>query len=140
VKVVDTVGAGDGFMGALIDGLVSHEVVGPGHHDALATLTPSPIEELISRAAAAAAITVSRPGADPPWRAEAGPGLSAPGVRAPSPGLCRRRWGAPGDAEQPLSSASRLVPVSQLAALIDGSITRFSRQLGQTSCLYSYRT
>jgi fructokinase len=70
VKVVDTVGAGDAFMGALIDGLVSREVVGPDGHDALATLAPDQIEELISRAAVAAAITVSRPGADPLWRAE----------------------------------------------------------------------
>jgi fructokinase len=70
VKVADTVGAGDAFMGAVIDGLVSSEVVGPGHRDALAMLTPNQVAELISRAALAAAITVSRPGADPPWRVE----------------------------------------------------------------------
>ena len=63
-------GAGDAFMGAVIDGLVSWEVVGPGHRDALATLVPDQVEELISPAAVAAAITVSRPGAEPPWRVE----------------------------------------------------------------------
>ncbi|MDF2992053.1 MAG: carbohydrate kinase [Microbacterium sp.] len=68
--VVDTVGAGDTFMGALIDGLAAHGETGaavlrPGHG-----IRPEALEEILRRAAHAAAITVSRPGADPPRLAE----------------------------------------------------------------------
>ena len=67
--VVDTVGAGDTFMGALIDGLLSRKadlgVRTPG-----GGIRPDELEALLRRSAAAAAITVSRPGADPPRREE----------------------------------------------------------------------
>ncbi|WOF21783.1 carbohydrate kinase [Microbacterium betulae] len=70
VDVVDTVGAGDTFMGTLIDGLVSAGAVGPGARDAVGALGDDELAALITRSARAAAITVSRPGADPPTRAE----------------------------------------------------------------------
>jgi fructokinase len=67
--VVDTVGAGDTFMGALIDGLLAREV-GPGLRTPGGGIRPDELEALLRRSAEAAAITVSRPGADPPRREE----------------------------------------------------------------------
>ena len=68
--VVDTIGAGDTFMGALIDALVGVGVHGPTARGALAALSREDLRRVGSRAASAAAITVSRPGADPPTSAE----------------------------------------------------------------------
>jgi len=70
VTVVDTVGAGDTFMGALIDGLLDADLVGADRRDALRELPLGLLEQIMHRSADAAAITVSRPGADPPTRAE----------------------------------------------------------------------
>ncbi|MDQ7878393.1 PfkB family carbohydrate kinase [Microbacterium sp. QXD-8] len=67
--VVDTVGAGDTFMGALIDGLLAREE-GVGVRTPGRGIRPDELEALLRRSAAAAAITVSRPGADPPRREE----------------------------------------------------------------------
>jgi len=68
VTVVDTVGAGDTFMGALIDGLVDADVAGADRRAALRELPLGVLERIMRRSADAAAITVSRPGADPPTR------------------------------------------------------------------------
>lgn len=68
VDVVDTVGAGDTFMGALIDGLVGAGLA--GDRAALRTIEPQVLADILSRCAAAAAITVSRSGANPPWADE----------------------------------------------------------------------
>jgi fructokinase len=68
VTVVDTVGAGDTFMGALIDGLIEADVVGADRRAALRELPLGALERIMRRSADAAAITVSRPGADPPTR------------------------------------------------------------------------
>ena len=70
VTVVDTVGAGDTFMGALIDGLVDADVAGADRRAALRELPLGVLERIMRRSADAAAITVSRPGADPPTREE----------------------------------------------------------------------
>lgn len=70
VSVVDTVGAGDTFMGALIDGLIGEGVYGPDARHRLDDLDAGRLESILRRSAAAAAVTVSRPGADPPRRAE----------------------------------------------------------------------
>lgn len=70
VRVADTVGAGDSFMSGLIDGLWSIGLVGAGAHAQIAGLTPVALATLLAQAARIAAITVSRPGADPPTRAE----------------------------------------------------------------------
>ena len=61
VSVVDTIGAGDTFGAALIDALWG---VDP------AALDKAAIEEALGHAARAAAITVSRAGANPPYRDE----------------------------------------------------------------------
>ena len=65
--VVDTVGAGDSFMGAGLarlheQGLLDHRSIRDLDRDALA--------DVLAFAAKVAAITCSRPGADPPWREE----------------------------------------------------------------------
>ncbi len=70
VAVADTVGAGDTFSGVLIDTLLALGVSGPGGADALRSLTDRDVVDLVTTAAIGAAITVSRPGADPPHRAE----------------------------------------------------------------------
>lgn len=70
VEVADTIGAGDTYMGALLDALVTRSVSGPGARDALAALDPAELVRAAEQATAAAAITVSRPGADPPSRTE----------------------------------------------------------------------
>ncbi|WP_169580589.1 MULTISPECIES: carbohydrate kinase [Microbacterium] len=68
--VVDTVGAGDTFMGALIDGLVGLGGSGAALRRPGGGISESALESVLVRAAHAAAITVSRPGADPPSAAE----------------------------------------------------------------------
>lgn len=61
VEVADTIGAGDTFGAAIIDALGERAPAG---------LTSDEIEEVLTHAARAAAVTVSRPGADPPYRDE----------------------------------------------------------------------
>ncbi len=70
VDVVDTVGAGDAFMSGLLDALATAGLLGPGSRPALAGLTAADLDGLLSRAALVAAITCTRPGADPPTRAD----------------------------------------------------------------------
>jgi fructokinase len=68
--VADTVGAGDTFMGGLIDGLWSQGLIGAAARPALRSMTETQLLRAMDRAALAAAVTVSRPGADPPWARE----------------------------------------------------------------------
>jgi fructokinase len=70
VQVADTVGAGDSAMAALLDGLWTHGLLGGPAREALARVSPEVLESVLSHAVRAAAITVSRPGADPPTRSE----------------------------------------------------------------------
>lgn len=72
VRAVDTIGAGDTFQGALIDGLVAHGCVGDAARRRLDGLDREELAAVLLRAARAAAITVSRAGADPPEAAELG--------------------------------------------------------------------
>jgi fructokinase len=66
VPVVDTIGAGDTFSAALVDGLL-----GRAHKRGdLAALDETTVREVLTRAGRAAAVTVSRPGADPPYASE----------------------------------------------------------------------
>jgi fructokinase len=66
VEVADTIGAGDTFGAAMLDALWDLDMLG----GRIAALDASTIETVLRRAAAAAAVTVSRPGADPPYRHE----------------------------------------------------------------------
>ncbi|TDD43673.1 carbohydrate kinase [Kribbella antibiotica] len=67
IEVVDTVGAGDSFMAALIAGLNAQGLLGETR---LAGLTSQSLESVVDYAVKAAAITCTRHGADPPTAAE----------------------------------------------------------------------
>jgi len=69
VAVVDTIGAGDTFHAAFLVRLFETKAI---KRDRLPQLAESEIGAALEFAAAAAAITCSRPGADPPWRREMG--------------------------------------------------------------------
>lgn len=70
VQVVDTVGAGDSFMAALLSALVDRELDGAQRRSELRAISLSTLTEVIAYAAKAAAVTVSRAGANPPNRTE----------------------------------------------------------------------
>ncbi|MBT2514918.1 carbohydrate kinase [Arthrobacter sp. ISL-30] len=70
VQVADTVGAGDSFMAALLSGLVDRGLAGGQYRHALRSMPAEALQALLEHAAKAAAVTVSRPGANPPTRAE----------------------------------------------------------------------
>lgn len=70
VELVDTVGAGDTFMGALLDGLISADWVRTSLRDALRIVNALQLSPILDWAARAAAITASRSGANPPLRDE----------------------------------------------------------------------
>ncbi|WP_018763303.1 carbohydrate kinase family protein [Arthrobacter sp. 135MFCol5.1] len=76
VTVADTVGAGDSFMAALIAGLAQLEALGAAGRQRLQMLGAGELHALVAYANRAAAITCSRPGANPPHMDELGP-LSA---------------------------------------------------------------
>ena len=70
VDVVDTVGAGDTLMAALIDGLMDARTLGPRSSHRLAGLDADELRKVLARAGRAAAINVSRAGANPPSKEE----------------------------------------------------------------------
>ena len=70
VTVADTVGAGDSFMGGLIDGLWTAGLLGAARRVDLHDVAAATVQEVLERCARIAAITVSRSGANPPRRAE----------------------------------------------------------------------
>jgi fructokinase len=70
VDVADTVGAGDSFMAALLSGLVDRGLDGAQNRKDLRELPAEGLADLLAHASRAAAVTVSRPGANPPTRAE----------------------------------------------------------------------
>ncbi|WP_154795329.1 carbohydrate kinase family protein [Occultella kanbiaonis] len=70
VQVVDTVGAGDSYMGGLIDGLWTAGLLGAGRRQALHAIDADTLRAVMEHAGAIAAITVSRAGANPPNRNE----------------------------------------------------------------------
>ncbi|KRE68751.1 ribokinase [Arthrobacter sp. Soil736] len=70
VDVADTVGAGDSFMAALLSGVVDRGLAGAQNRADLRALPAKDLAALLAHASRAAAVTVSRPGANPPTRAE----------------------------------------------------------------------
>ncbi len=64
--VVDTVGAGDSYISAVLAGLHDNGLLGP----ALRTAAEATLTAILTRASRAAALTCTRPGADPPTAAE----------------------------------------------------------------------
>ena len=69
VTVVDTVGAGDTFDAGV---LASLKLSGLLTKDAVANLSESAVRDALALGARAAAVTVSRAGANPPWKHEIG--------------------------------------------------------------------
>jgi fructokinase len=67
-RVVDTVGAGDTFMGTLLDGILNLSGDTAALRESVRGLDADALPPLLHRAAAAAAITVGREGMDPPTR------------------------------------------------------------------------
>jgi fructokinase len=70
IDLVDTVGAGDSFTSGLLDGLRRADLIGGVRRDALAAIDESSLVSVLDEATLVAAITCSRPGADPPSKAE----------------------------------------------------------------------
>jgi fructokinase len=69
VEVADTIGAGDTFGAAMLDELGTRGLLGGGV-DAIGSMTREQVAGVLAFATRAAAVTVSRPGADPPYRSE----------------------------------------------------------------------
>lgn len=67
VQVVDTVGAGDTFNGGILASLHEQELLSK---TAVSSLSEASIHAALTLGAKAAAVTVSRAGANPPWRHE----------------------------------------------------------------------
>lgn len=65
-EVADTVGAGDSFMAAALDALAGLDLTGAAARPALRALGAAELAGVLRRAGTAAALTVSRPGANPP--------------------------------------------------------------------------
>jgi fructokinase len=70
IDLVDTVGAGDSFTSGLLEALHRADLLGGSRREAIAAVDESTLTSVVDAAALAAAITCSRPGADPPTRAE----------------------------------------------------------------------
>jgi fructokinase len=64
VKVVDTIGAGDAFGGAFLAWWIGNDLGRADLHQ------PGPVTEALQAAVEVAALTCTRVGAEPPWRAE----------------------------------------------------------------------
>jgi len=70
VDVADTVGAGDSFTAGLLDALWHEDLLGGPARPRLRTIDDATLERVVRHASGAAAITVSRAGANPPTREE----------------------------------------------------------------------
>jgi fructokinase len=70
VVVADTIGAGDSFCAAVIDELWTLGALGGAARDTLHALRVDGWRRVLEHAVAVAAVTVTRPGADPPRRGD----------------------------------------------------------------------
>jgi fructokinase len=77
VDVVDTVGAGDAFVSALLAALHQHDLLGAHRRAALQNIGQQQLAAILDEAVLASAITCTRRGADPPTHAELLAGLAA---------------------------------------------------------------
>ena len=66
IDLVDTVGAGDSFTSGLLHGLGRADLLGGTRREGLAAIDEATLTSVVDTAAVIAAITCSRPGADPP--------------------------------------------------------------------------
>ncbi|MCT2546168.1 MULTISPECIES: carbohydrate kinase [Streptomyces] len=69
-EVVDTVGAGDAFMSGTLHALAGHGLLGADGRERLRSLDRIRVADVLRHAAASAAVTVARAGANPPDGAE----------------------------------------------------------------------
>ncbi|MGP3633668.1 carbohydrate kinase family protein [Streptomyces sp. 24-1644] len=69
-RVVDTVGAGDAFMSGTLHALASRGLLGADGRERLRAVDADTVTEVLRHAAASAAVTVARAGANPPDEAE----------------------------------------------------------------------
>ncbi|MCX4734026.1 carbohydrate kinase [Streptomyces sp. NBC_01363] len=69
-EVVDTVGAGDAFMSGTLHALAAHGLLGADGRERLRSLDRVRTADVLRHAAASAAVTVARAGANPPDEAE----------------------------------------------------------------------
>ncbi|MFI6646823.1 carbohydrate kinase [Streptomyces sp. NPDC050529] len=69
-EVVDTVGAGDAFMSGTLHALAAHGLLGAAGRERLRTVDRATMTDVLRHAAASAAVTVGRAGANPPDEAE----------------------------------------------------------------------
>ncbi len=72
IELVDTVGAGDSFLGATLFGLQQRDALGADPTARLRALSPEEWNDVLTLAARVGAITCSRAGCNPPTRAELG--------------------------------------------------------------------
>ncbi|WP_309081752.1 carbohydrate kinase [Zhihengliuella sp.] len=70
VEVADRVGSGDTFMAALLSGIADRELIGSANREHLRRLPADQLRQIIDFALRASAVTVSRAGANPPYRGE----------------------------------------------------------------------
>ncbi|SKC72268.1 carbohydrate kinase family protein [Krasilnikoviella flava] len=70
VEIVDTVGAGDAFMGGLLAALHGRGLTGADRRDGLHRADATALEAVLDFASRVAAVTVGRAGANPPYLAE----------------------------------------------------------------------
>jgi fructokinase len=66
IRVADTVGAGDSFTAGMLHWLYTADLLGGDRRDALQAISRQDVTRLLGTATTAAAITCTRPGADPP--------------------------------------------------------------------------
>jgi fructokinase len=113
VDLVDTVGAGDSFTSGLLDGLRRADLIGGVRREALSAIDEASLVSILDDASLVAAITCSRPGANPPTRAEveAARAAQSPSAASRTSGPSRTAApapAAPGDAVP--STAQRPAP------------------------------
>ena len=71
-EVADTIAAGDTFSAALLDALWERGLLGEGAAERIAALPRRTLTKVLDHAVRAGALATTRPGADPPYRAEVG--------------------------------------------------------------------
>src|SRR3954447_21518490 len=109
IDLVDTVGAGDSFTSGLLDGLRRADLVGGPRREALAAIDESSLISVLDAASLIAAITCSRPGADPPTRAEVDAAKAARSGSAPTTRAAGRTATAP-PSPRPVPTVSSTAP------------------------------
>ena len=70
VAVVDTVGAGDSFMGGILDAMWGLGLAGTEGRSALENIGLDAVKTILDHASKVSDVTVSRAGANPPWADE----------------------------------------------------------------------